>query len=285
MPCTGKSILYDAAVTLIAVLMLTAASGCTDLPASEAPGQDRAPTSTTSALNPTTSTAAPKAQSRTKPPHSAKGQAATVVEVVDGDTIKVKIKGRLYTVRYIGVDTPETHHPRVGLECFGKRAAAANDRMAAGKTVELEKDLSNTDRYGRLLRYVWIDGKMINRELVARGFAVSSSYPPDIKRQDEFRAAEIEARAKKLGLWSACGGADTPAGGQREKASDFEEVPRQRDLVPQGKFKLPACAKNDCDCKNFNGDEAWATWFMQIYDKNNSHRLDGDHDGTACEGN
>lgn len=127
---------------------------------------------------------------------------AEVITVTDGDTIRVRINGQSVAVRYIGIDTPETVDPRRSVQCFGKEASAFNASLVAGKTVELEKDISETDKYGRLLRYIWIDGKMANEELVRGGYAKSSSYPPDVKYQDRFRALEAEARAAKVGLWA-----------------------------------------------------------------------------------
>lgn len=126
---------------------------------------------------------------------------AHVAKVVDGDTIKLD-SGE--TVRYIGVDTPETVHPTKPVQCYGKEASARNKELVADKEVVLEKDVSETDRYGRLLRYVWVDGVLINQQLVAEGYAVARSFPPDVKRQDEFRAAEAQARAADRGLWHAC---------------------------------------------------------------------------------
>jgi micrococcal nuclease len=72
------------------------------------------------------------------------------------------------------------------------------------KYVTLVKDVSETDRYGRLLRYVWVEGVLINQQLVSEGYAVASSYPPDIARQVDLRAAEQEARTQNRGLWAAC---------------------------------------------------------------------------------
>ena len=135
-----------------------------------------------------------------------------MVDVVDGDTIKVAVGGRVYRLRYIGIDTPETKHPRIGRECYGAEAATANSKLVAGKVVELEKDVSETDRYGRLLRYVWLGDVLVNERLVRDGYAVSSTYPPDVKYQERFLAAQRSARDAGAGLWGSCGGADTPAG-------------------------------------------------------------------------
>ena len=128
-------------------------------------------------------------------------EAVTVEQVVDGDTIVLE-DGR--TVRYIGIDTPETKHPSQGQECFGQEASFRNKQLVEGKVIQLEKDVSETDRYGRILRYVWLDNQMINQVLVEEGYAYAASFPPDIKHQDQLTLAEAEARELRRGLWSAC---------------------------------------------------------------------------------
>ena len=127
-----------------------------------------------------------------------------VVRVVDGDTINVEKKGKVEPVRYIGIDTPETVDPRKPVQCFGVEASKKNKELVEGKMVRLEKDITDRDKYNRLLRYVWLDDTLINQTLVEQGYAKSYSYPPDIKYQDNFVAAEKKAREDKLGLWTAC---------------------------------------------------------------------------------
>lgn len=126
---------------------------------------------------------------------------ALVKSAVDGDTIELA-DGR--TVRYIGVDTPETKHPTKGVQCFGKEASRRNKELVEGQVVSLEKDVSETDRYGRLLRYVWKGEQLINAQLVAEGLAFSRSYPPDIAQQSLFRDLETAARQQQIGLWGSC---------------------------------------------------------------------------------
>ena len=125
-----------------------------------------------------------------------------VSKVIDGDTIE--IEGGM-KVRYIGIDTPETSHPTKGVQCFGRQATERNRQLVEGKKVRLEKDVSETDKYGRLLRYIWVGEQLVNELLVKEGFAFSSSYPPDVKYQERFRQAEIRAREQNNGLWSKCG--------------------------------------------------------------------------------
>lgn len=128
---------------------------------------------------------------------------AKVIRVIDGDTIEVDIDGKSYKVRYIGIDTPETVHPTRGEEPYGKEACAKNRELVEGKVVRLEKDVSETDKYDRLLRYVWVSDLMVNAELVRLGYAQVTTYPPDVKYQDLFLKLQREAREAGRGLWGA----------------------------------------------------------------------------------
>ncbi len=129
-----------------------------------------------------------------------------VVRVVDGDTIHVELGGVREKVRYIGVDTPETRKPGTPVECFGKRASAANARLVAGERVRLVRDAEPRDRYGRLLAYVYRtrDGLFVNAELVRGGFAQPLTIPPNVAHAAEFTALAREAREAGRGLWAAC---------------------------------------------------------------------------------
>ena len=122
--------------------------------------------------------------------------AAVVTRIIDGDTIEVDIAGILYRVRYIGIDTPERNQP--GYD----EATLANRDLVGGRTVELEKDISEIDRYGRLLRYVWVNGEMVNALLVESGYAQVVTYPPDVKYQAEFLELQRQAQQEGLGLWT-----------------------------------------------------------------------------------
>jgi len=131
-------------------------------------------------------------------------ETGNVTYVTDGDTIKVNVSGTVYTIRYIGIDTPETKYPGRPIECFGPEADAYNRERVLGKTVRLEKDTSETDRYSRLLRYVYVGSEMINEVLVRQGYATAVSYPPDTRYQDRFKLAETQAKTENKGLWKAC---------------------------------------------------------------------------------
>ncbi len=131
-------------------------------------------------------------------------QEAQVTEIVDGDTIGVTIDGAEYKVRYILVDTPETKKPGTPVQPFGPEATAANRKMVADQTVYLEKDVSENDRYGRLLRYVYLeDGRMVNEELLRLGLARVSTFPPDVKYADRFLAVQRQAQETGAGLWQS----------------------------------------------------------------------------------
>jgi micrococcal nuclease len=136
---------------------------------------------------------------------------ATIVRVVDGDTVVVAIHDAHEPVRLIGIDTPETVAPDQPDECFGGEASARlADLLPPDTEVRLSRDVEPRDVYDRLLAYVEraADGLFVNLAQVADGYAVASDYPPNVAHRDEFEQAERAAREAGLGLWSACGGAD-----------------------------------------------------------------------------
>jgi micrococcal nuclease len=122
---------------------------------------------------------------------------ATLLRVVDGDTIDVELNGERHRVRYIGMNTPERDEP-----CFDE-ATEANVDLVAGKEVMLVKDVSETDRYGRLLRYVYVENVFVNQVLVADGFAEAVLYKPDGKHYELFSQLEAEAAMAELGCHGA----------------------------------------------------------------------------------
>lgn len=129
-----------------------------------------------------------------------------VARVVDGDTIHVVVGGRDETVRYIGVDTPETKEPGSPVECFGHAASRENERLVAGERVRLVRDAEARDRYGRLLAYVYRvrDGRFVNAELVRRGFAEPLTIPPNVRFAERFARLARKASAQGRGLWARC---------------------------------------------------------------------------------
>ncbi len=215
-------------------------------------------------------------------------QFVKVLKVIDGDTLQIE-GGK--TIRYIGIDTPESVDPRKQVQCFGKEATERNKKAVEGKIVKIEKDISETDKYDRLLRYVYVGDVFINKQLVKEGFAVASSYPPDIKYQDELENAEIEARKHNRGLWQACisptptikSPSPTPKSLSNPTPTKAFPTPSiqfdsQSNLNPQN------YSSEDKDCSDFaTHAEAQAFFLSQGGPSNDPHRLDSDGDGIACE--
>ncbi len=126
---------------------------------------------------------------------------ARVTNIIDGDTIVLETGEK---VRYVGMDTPELHHPKKPVQCFAQKAMERNRELILGKVVRLEKDVSETDKYGRLLRYVFIDNLLVNDELVKEGYAQLLTIPPDVKYANLFRTSQQEAFVNGRGLWKEC---------------------------------------------------------------------------------
>ena len=128
---------------------------------------------------------------------------AQVERVIDGDTIRVRHQGKNYTVRLMGVDTPETKHPTKAVEHFGREASAFTKSHLEGKLVVLVKDRTGdtVDRFGRLLRYVLLDGDNFNARLIREGYAHAYRRFPFSKRK-EFIQLEEQARRRGIGLWN-----------------------------------------------------------------------------------
>lgn len=128
-----------------------------------------------------------------------------VARFVDGDTIQVEMSGKVETVRFIGIDTPETHKPNTPVQCYGPAAAAYTKNRIRNQHVRLVSDslTTNRDRYDRLLRYVMLeDGTELNKELVAKGYAFAYSFP--FSKKGEYFDAMDAARKQNLGLWGNC---------------------------------------------------------------------------------
>ena len=128
-----------------------------------------------------------------------------VVDVLDGDTIVVALPGGgRDTVRLLGVDTPETHHPTKPVGCYGPEAAAFTQQRLAGRVVTLEGDVESRDLYGRRLAYVLLHGERFNDVLLRRGFARLLVIAPNRSHAHELLAAELAARDAGRGLWGRC---------------------------------------------------------------------------------
>lgn len=125
----------------------------------------------------------------------------SVTHVVDGDTIDVNIDGEIRRVRYIGIDTPESVKPDVEVQCFGLESTAKNKELVEGKQVRLVRDISDVDKYDRLLRYVYVGDEFVNLSLIEEGYARSVTFPPDVAKIDVFLEAERNAKAENKGMW------------------------------------------------------------------------------------
>ena len=121
-----------------------------------------------------------------------------VTKVFDGDTIEIEGGQK---VRYIGIDAAEVYPT---IQCFSEEALAKNKELVLGKVVRIEKDLSETDKYGRLLRFVYIGDVFVNDELTKDGFTKVMTVPPDVKNKDQFLQSEKYAEENNLGLWGKC---------------------------------------------------------------------------------
>ena len=126
-----------------------------------------------------------------------------VLRVVDGDTVVINYNGTQEKVRLIGIDTPESVHPNDEKNTeFGDMVSNYTKQTLTGKQVQIEFDVEQRDKYGRLLAYVYIDGHMYNKILLEKGYAKIATYPPNIKYVDEFTQLQKNARQNKVGLWA-----------------------------------------------------------------------------------
>jgi micrococcal nuclease len=214
---------------------------------------------------------------------------ATVTYVVDGDTIDVALGGTTYRVRYIGMDTLERG------DYFFSEATEANRALVEGQQVILVTDVSETDRFGRLLRYVYLEGgAFVNAELVRQGCAVIATFPPDVRHQELFLELEREAREAGRGLWA-----------QPVNPEPTPSVPQPTALPGPTNVPVPAPTNQPVPTnapqptEPANCDPAYPTVCIpppppdldcgEIPYRNftvlppDPHRFDGDNDGLGCE--
>jgi micrococcal nuclease len=134
---------------------------------------------------------------------------------VDGDTIAVNMNGKVETIRFVGIDTPETHKPNTPVQCYGPAAAAFTKNTIGNNRVRLASDPLSTDRdrYDRLLRYVYLpDGTLVNEKLIQNGYAFYYPYFP-FSKSTAFEADQQSAMAAHKGLWNNCHPTPTDKGG------------------------------------------------------------------------
>lgn len=195
-----------------------------------------------------------------------------VNKVIDGDTMVLENDK---IVRYIGIDAPETSR---GQECFANESTLKNKELVLGKLVRLKKDVSETDRYQRLLRYIWVEEVFVNEQLVREGFATAATYPPDVAYAELFKEAEREARENKRGLWRECS----------EEISNVSKVPEVSKVNDQPESSGIKgdwnCSGNIYNCSDFL-TQAEAQYAFEACGGigNDIHKLDRDGDGVACE--
>ena len=168
------------------------------------------------------------------------GLDGVVVRVVDGDTVHVRLGERVEKVRYIGVNTPEIHHPSKGEEPGGRAAHAVNRQMVEGKRVRLELDVQSRDRYGGLLAYVWVGETMTNAELVRLGYAQVMTVPPNVRHQALFLKLQRAAREAGRGLYLNGGPDMAPKPPNARDAPAEPGVPRARPVWPPSPRTLAA---------------------------------------------
>lgn len=210
-------------------------------------------------------------------PTSGRGPTAWVGRVVDGDTIEVVLRGRALVVRLIGVDTPETVHPSMPVECFGPAASKFTTARLLNQEVRLEFDIERTDRYGRTLAYVWKDGTLFNRTLVVRGLATVSTYPPNDRYASVFIAAEDKARAADRGQWGSCDASTTRSG------SSKPPPPANKNGNCTAGYSPCLPPASDYDCAGGEGDgPKYARGPIKVTGSD-PYGLDSEGDGMACE--
>lgn len=234
------------------------------------------------------------AEGRPSPAPAGRLTRAKVVEVIDGDTLRVRREAGAPLpsdrVRLIGVDTPEVHGRP---EPYGREASRFTRHRLQGRTVWLEKDVSETDRYGRALRYVWLTEppaspaerdvreNMFNAILLLEGYARLATFPPDVRYADMFVRFQREAREEGRGLW----GIPLSGPGQAGDRGAAAGGPGGAGRRGAGGALGVAAAGRDRDCDDF-ATQAEAQAFFEAAGgpAADPHRLDGDGDGIACEG-
>ncbi|PIR87484.1 MAG: hypothetical protein COU11_00500 [Candidatus Harrisonbacteria bacterium CG10_big_fil_rev_8_21_14_0_10_49_15] len=180
-------------------------------------------------------------------------EVVTVKRVVDGDTVELSDGRR---VRYIGIDTAELSESSQPQRCYAQTATAKNRELVEGKEVSLERDVSDVDRYGRLLRYVYVGDTSVNDALVRRGYADVSTYPPDVKYVDKFLASERYARENNLGFWgSECFDAEASAPTSAVDAGGQCVI--KGNITSEKIYHLPGCQSYDKTVIDESAGERW----------------------------
>lgn len=199
-------------------------------------------------------------------PQDTKKNVGKVVEVVDGDTIKVDINGEVFSLRYIGIDSPEGIDTSNKSEGFGKESYVRNKTLVENKEVLLITDVSELDRYDRLLRYVFVGSMFVNYEMVKSGHAESIRYPPDDSCNGLFDEAQSQAKSNSLGLW---------ASSLLLHVAEPEKTDPREGCDPCYPTVCIPDVGYDLDCGDIS--------FRRFQCDCDPHGFDGDSDGIGCE--
>ncbi|MCG7344184.1 thermonuclease family protein [Sporosarcina sp. ACRSL] len=239
---------------------------------------------------PAASTAKPAPVKKTETSGTTAQVPVKLVKTIDGDTIKVLYNGKEMNVRYLLVDTPETNHPRLGKQPFGEEAKERNRQLVNSGELTLEFDIGErVDKYDRLLAYVYVDGKSVQKTLLAEGLArVAYVYPPNTRHLTPFEEAQAEAKKKGLGIWSVENYA-TDSGFN----SDAVEKPKASSPAPTPKAPVATSKPSTPPSTNASGSKEWfknCTELRKKYPNGvpEGHaayqpKMDRDKDGYACE--
>ncbi|HEX5564126.1 MAG TPA: thermonuclease family protein, partial [Sporosarcina sp.] len=215
-----------------------------------------------------------------------------LVKTIDGDTIKVLYNGKEMNVRYLLIDTPETNHPRLGKQPFGEEAKERNRQLVNSGALTLEFDIGERlDKYDRLLAYVYVDGKSVQKTLLAEGLArVAYVYPPNTRHLTPFEEAQAEAKKKGLGIWSVenyatDSGFNSDAAPKTSSSGSTAVTPK----APSTTASKPAATPST----NVAGGQEWFQNCTELRKKYPSGvpqghaayqaKMDRDKDGYACE--
>lgn len=194
------------------------------------------------------------------------GERATVIDVIDGDTVDILLDGREYRLRYIGVDTPERDEP------YYNEATRYNRDLVHNQTVLLVKDVSDVDQYGRLLRYVYLeDGTFVNAEIISGGYGHIVTFPPDVAEAKNLQLLQTKARTEGRGLW----GLSDLGSSAIESDSAFGSAP----------LGCGRCDQNLYNCSDFETQSDAQACYNYCFDVvgEDIHRMDGGGDGVVCE--
>lgn len=225
----------------------------------------------------------------------ADAEPARLVSVTDGDTINVSLNGRTEPVRLILIDTPETHDPNDPPECYGQEATAyLTWLLSLGGDLFLEPDITDRDRFDRLLRYAWLDfggGEvyLVNEAMVRSGYAALSTYPPDVRYVDQIREGQTFAREHGLGLWAGC---TTDASGDTNDLMAAQGIASQPQQQPQVQAPVQLVQSGNCDPNypdvcippappDLDCGQISARRFTVL--PPDPHNFDGDFDRIGCE--